>query len=107
MVTVRDYKTIRISKEEARKLIAKLIQDYPDSIYWTKHAMERMDQRELSMTDIYNVLSSPHSRVLSEGEVNAHGVFSYRLETNRMFVVISFSSDATKLQVVTIARKST
>lgn len=86
-------------------MIARIVQEYPASILWTKHSMERLVERDLTTDDVFNILNSPHARVLIEGEVNQNGVVSYRLETNRMFVALSFSSDASKMAIITMARK--
>lgn len=101
----QNYKTTRVSRDEARKLVARILQEYPASIFWTAHCMDRLIDRELSTDDVFNVLNSPHARVLIEGELSAKGVYSYRVETNKMFVVVSFSSDASKMSIVTVARK--
>lgn len=101
-----NYKTTRISRDEARKLIAKILQEYPASVIWTKHGQERLLERGLTNDDIYNILVSPHARILDEGEVNDRGIYSYRLQTNKFLVVVSFSSDGRQLSVVTAFRKS-
>lgn len=104
-MSTTNYKTKRVSREEARKLIAKILQDYPASTLWSAHCSQRMNERDLTTLDVFNVLNSPHARVMNEGEPNKYGVYGYRMETNRMFVVVSFSSCGTKINVVTAARK--
>lgn len=101
-----NYKTSRISREEARKLIAKILQDYPASVLWTKHGQERLLERSLTSDDVFNVLVSPHARVLEDGEANDKGIYSYRLQTNKLIVVVSFSSDGKQLSIVTAMRKT-
>lgn len=100
-----NYKLTKITKEEARKIVARIIQDYPAGILWTRHCLERLEERCLTTDDVYNVLASPQSRVLIEGECNPHGVYSYRVETNKMFVAVSFSADGKIMAIVTVARK--
>jgi hypothetical protein len=61
-----DFKRQRLNKNEARKLIARLV--VSESVIFVQHAFDRMNERNVSMQDVWNVLESQDSFILGEGE---------------------------------------
>jgi hypothetical protein len=78
-----DYRTQRLGRNEARKLIARLVVE--EKIRFLRHAFDRMDERNISWQDAINVLESPDSFILGEGEFE-RGSYRYRLCTNRLIL---------------------
>jgi len=98
-----DYKSQRLNKNEARKLISRLV--LAEKIRFVPHAFDRMDERQVSIQDAINVLESPDAFILGEGE-QEKGSFRYRLCTNRLLVVVSFSPNGSELVILTVIRRS-
>jgi hypothetical protein len=98
-----DYKYQRLNKNEARKLIARLIGD--ERVRFSNHAYERMDEREISIQDAINVLESPSSFILGEGELE-NGSYRYQLCTNRFKLVVGFASDGSEIVVLSVMRRT-
>ncbi|OFZ81392.1 MAG: hypothetical protein A2583_05825 [Bdellovibrionales bacterium RIFOXYD1_FULL_53_11] len=63
-----------------------------------------MEERNISLQDAMNVLESPDSFILGEGELE-RGSYRYRLCTNRMLLAIGFKSDGSGLVVLTVIRR--
>lgn len=95
-----DYKSQRMSRNEARKRIAEVLNKWPDRVYFTKHAREELAKDGLTTTDAWNVLKSGSSKITEEGEFRGGG-FTYRLATNYLTVVVSFEPDGRGLNVIT------
>jgi len=98
-----DYRSKRLNKTEACKLIVEIANRYPENIRFSAHALEQLKARALTTSDVFNVLKSPHARILSDAEFE-NGSFRYRLETSNIMVVIAFVSK-TSFVVVTAWRK--
>lgn len=98
-----DYKRIKLHRNEARKLISRLVLD--ESVTFSQHAFTRMEDRNVDLQDVWNVLESVDSFISDEGELE-NGSYRYRLSTNRLVVVIGFNSEGTRLVVVTVIRRS-
>lgn len=97
-----DYKTHRLQKEEARKLISKILR-HPHYVLFSKHAQEELGKDGLETSDAINVLTSADSKILRDGEFEK-GSYRYRVETKKICVVVTFVSDI-RLIVVTVWRK--
>lgn len=97
----QDYRQQRLNKNEARKLIAKIMAKTPEKVVFTAHAQKRMAERGLATTDAMNVLCSPSSRIISEPEFK-DGSWSYRLETSFLLVVVGFTGDGSRIKVITV-----
>lgn len=97
-----DYKQQRLNRNEARKLISRLVLE--QKIRFLKHAFERMDERGVSFQDAMNVLESPASFILGDGELE-RGSYRYRLCTNRLMLAVSFSSDGAEVVILTVMRR--
>jgi hypothetical protein len=98
-----DYKGQRLNRNEARKLVSRLVVE--EKFRFLKHAFERMEERGISLQDAVNVLETPDSFILGEGELEK-GSYRYRLCTNRLLLAIGFSSDGAELVVLTVMRRS-
>lgn len=99
----KNYSTQRMSIREARKLIAKLAET--DAFRLTKHAKEEMADEvpELILLDLINVLKSPDSEIRDPGELN-NDRYSYRLQTNKIMVVVGFPKDGKFIKIITCWR---
>ncbi len=96
----KNYKTTRLSKEEARKQIAKVAAT--GRVIFTSHALIRLSERGIIINDVMNVLLSTSMRV-SEGEPKGTG-YTYRCATARFVVAIGFTVQGDGLVVVTVFR---
>lgn len=63
-----DYKEQKLSKNEARKQIAKIMRQHPENVRFSKHALIELGRDDLTHTDALNVLTSPDSKIHREGE---------------------------------------
>ena len=98
-----DYKHHRLNRNEARKLISRLV--LAEKVRFVSHAFDRMAERNIDIQDAMNVLESPASFILGEGELD-RGSYRYRLCTNRMMLAVGFSSDGGEVVVLTVIRRS-
>ncbi len=76
---------------------------FPSHIRFSNHALEEITKDDLTTVDILNVIKSPNSRIVGEGELE-NGSYRYRLGTRKIIVVISFDSPKSFV-VVTAWRK--
>ena len=97
----QDYRQQKLNKNEARKLIARIMAKAPEKVVFTSHAQTRIEERGLATTDVMNVLCSPSSRIISEPELKS-GNWSYRLETSFLLVVVGFTADGSTIKVITL-----
>jgi hypothetical protein len=81
--------TSRLDKTQARKLVSEFFNKEDRKVSFTKHAIERMAERNMDAVDIENVLRS--GNIFKEPE-EKNGKYSYELETNTMSVVIGLRS---------------
>lgn len=98
-----DIRTTKLNRIQARKLVTEIIHKFPANIRFSKHALEELCKDKLTTSDALNVIKSPDAKIISEGELEK-GSYRYRLETNRILVVISFDTP-TSFVVVTAWRK--
>ena len=87
---------------EPKKLVLKLVR--LGAIRYSAHALERLQERDLSTLDVRNVLDSPDFLVLGEAEFEGAS-YRYRIGTRRILVVVSFNSTGTMTVIVTVARR--
>lgn len=99
-MSTKDYKTKKLNKEEARKLVVKLAT--LGRVLLSRHARERLIEREIILNDVLNVLLSPSMRV-ADGE-HEKGTYTYRCSTKKFVVVVSFTIIGDGLIVVTVFR---
>lgn len=57
-----DYKEQRLSRNEARKQISKIVSDNPGNIRFSKHAVEELENDDLTTAD---ALRSPDDDLLN------------------------------------------
>ena len=102
-MSITDYRTQKLDRNQARKLISEIAHRYPAHIRFSRHALEEIRKDNLTTADILNVIKSSSAKVLHGGELE-NGTYRYRLETGSITVVVSFDSQ-TNLVVVTAWRK--
>ncbi len=95
-----DYNTKRLGRNQARKLISKIMNSHPQNVVFSRHALEELKADHLTTIDAFNVLKSSGSRILTDGEF-INGSYRYRLETKNIMVVIAFWDKGDGLIVVT------
>lgn len=100
IMSIKDYKNIRLNREEARKLVVKLAAD--GRVLISSHASKRLSQRKVIFNDVMNVLLS-QSMTIADGEPSLGG-YTYRCSTKRFIVVISFTVSGDGLVVVTVMK---
>ncbi len=99
-MSTKDYKTNKLNKEEARKLVSKLAA--AGRVLLSGHAQKRLLDREIIFNDVLNVLLSASMRV-AEGELE-NGTYRYRCTTAKFVVVIGFTVRGDGVIVVTVFR---
>ena len=90
----------RLNKEQARKLLAKIMSD-DGHISFTRHARDELKNDQLTTVDAMNVLASTDSRITDEPEFK-NDIWRYRVKTNKICVVISFYEDHHGILVITV-----
>lgn len=94
-----NYKHNRINKNQARKLLSQILNSEKPAIIFSKHALEELENDDLTTVDAVNVLKSPDS-ILEDGEF-VSGSWRYRVCTTMIVVVIAFTETGTATIVVT------
>jgi hypothetical protein len=87
------------SRNEAKKLISRILHE--GSTVFSRHALEELEKDGLSTVDATNVLRA--GAITEEPELE-RDTWRYRVHTERMVVVVAFTSES-KLKVVTAWRK--
>ncbi len=87
---------------EVRRVLREYLSRDVEVIY-RRHARRRMDERGVSEVDVLNVLRGGWCDE-SCTEVDAHGEVSYRVATNRHYVVVKLFTDPEGILVVTVVR---
>jgi hypothetical protein len=95
-----NYRTDKLSKNEARKQIQSVVSKYPRNVWFSRHALDELFNDELTTADAINVLKSSSSKIYEEGELEK-GSYRYRLETSNIVVVVAFSEDGMSITVIT------
>ncbi len=95
-----DYKDQRLSRNEARKQITKIMGQSPQNVRFSRHATTELENDGLTIMDAINVLKSSASKIVQDGEWE-NGNFRYRLETSNLLIVVGFWNDGSGLNVVT------
>jgi hypothetical protein len=99
-----DYKSSKLNKTEARKLVTRIVNQVPVGIRISSHAEVQFVARNVSIDDALNVLKSSSARILKEGELEK-GTYRYQVETKRMVIVVAFESEE-RLVIVSGWRKN-
>lgn len=80
--------TSRLSRNQARKLLSEILNKTgSNKISFIRHCREELENDHLTTVDVLNVLKAGSIRNDPEFE---NGTYRYRVETERMLVVISF-----------------
>ena len=79
--------TSRLDKEQARKVLSEILNMTPNFILFSKHGRVQMKERNLTSVDVLNVLRG--GKIIDAPEFE-NGSWRYRVETNRITVVIAF-----------------
>ena len=95
-----DYKTIKLSRNEARKRINEIVTNWPSNLKVSRHAEEELSSERLASSDAVNLLKSPAAKILDEGELE-NGSWRYRLQTANLMLVVAFWPNGQGLTVVT------
>lgn len=99
-----DFKSHRLQKEEARKLLVRMTKREDADVTITKHAIEELTKDGFSADDAISMLESTEARILKEAEYE-NGSYRYRVETDEMCLIIVFDSER-ELTVITGWRKN-
>lgn len=103
IMSIIDYRKKRLDKNQARKLISLIVTQFPQNIFFSRHALVEIKKDDLTTSDILNVIKSGHAQIHSDAELE-NGSYRYRLETQNIMVVLAFSSSESMI-VVTAWRK--
>ncbi len=95
-----NYKEQRLTQNEARKLIAKIVHASDDKIRFSNHSIIELRNDGLTSVDALNVLKSTDSKIYQEGEW-INGSYRYRLETKNLVIVIGFWDDGSGINIIT------
>ncbi len=90
-----------LARYEALKLARKILNE--GSVVFTSHGAGRADERNLSAVDIKNVIE--RGVVNNEAEQSADGRWAYKIETQKMAVIVGFE-DENEMKIVSAWRKS-
>lgn len=99
-----DIRTTRLGKNQARKMVSEIVNKYPANVFYSKHALEELADDGLTTVDVLNIIKSGSARIDKQPEFDdERNSWKYRLETNNITVVLSFSSE-TSFVVITAWR---
>ncbi len=94
--------TSRMSRVQARKVIARVFHEVPNFLSFSKHGLHQMKERNIRTGDILNILKA--GDIYQDPELE-NGTYRYRVETHKMIVVIAFRKP-NHITVITAWRKS-
>jgi hypothetical protein len=64
-----DYKEQRLSRNEARKQISKVMSLHVENVRFSRHALKELENDNLTPTDALNVLKSLDAKIIQDGEL--------------------------------------
>ena len=79
----------RLDREQARKVLSELLNTVPNCFSYGAHFRNRMAERDMTIGDVLNILHK--GKILKNGEFE-NGQWRYRVETEKMAVVIAFNN---------------
>lgn len=88
--SINDLKSM-LDRTQARKKLTGILAANPNCFSYGHHFKRRLLERQMSLGDVLNVLYG--GWILMDGELE-NGEWRYRVETERMVVVIAFLNDA-------------
>ena len=103
IISTKDYRQKRLDKTQARKLVTEITNRFPTNIRYSAHALEELKKDNLTTSDVLNIIKSADAKIIKEPDFEK-GSYRYRLETQRIVVVVSFDSP-TSFVVITAWRK--
>ncbi len=77
----------KLEKGQARKILSEILNFGPNYLSFTKHAREKMKERNLKSGDILSVLKA--GNILNNPEFE-NGSWRYSVETSKITVVFAF-----------------
>lgn len=90
--------TLRMSRTQARKKLSEFLKLKPNRTIQTKHFRQEMANDDLIMNDVINVL---HKGQILEDPEFENGSYRYRVQTNKIVVVIAFNNPDRVILVTT------
>lgn len=93
----------KLDRNQARKRIACIVNNTPELLRFSRHALEELKSDKLTTVDVLNVMKSSDAQIVDEPEFE-NGSYRYRLGTKKIMVVVAFDSPKS-LVVVTAWRK--
>ncbi len=104
VIPKKNYRADRLSKEEARKLVAFIVYKGGEgSVMFTDHARKELNNDRLNINDALNTLKSSSSQIYSDGEFENES-YRYRLKTRKIVIVFSFNPSGEQIIVITCWR---
>ncbi|GEM_PF-3779006 len=79
--------TSRLDRNQARKLLARILADSVSKISFSKHCRQELENDHLTTVDVFNVLKAGMAHGDPEFE---KGTYRYRVETARIAVIVAF-----------------
>lgn len=98
-----DYRSIRLDKTQARKLVFEILNRFSFNVRFSGHALKELAADNLKTGDALNVLKSTDARIYKQPDLK-DGSWRYTVETNQIGVVVAFGSE-THMTIVTAWRK--
>jgi hypothetical protein len=95
-----DFRTKQLNKNQARKLIGQIVNAQVINLIFSRHSLAELENDDLTTADVLNVLKSPDSRILKDGEL-INDTYRYRVETAYLLVVMAFNEDGKQIIIVT------
>lgn len=86
-----DYRTRRLDKTQARKLVLKILNRTPEKVRFSWHALKELTNDNLTTGDALNVLKSADARIIHEPDFE-NGSYRYRIGTRKIVIVVAFDS---------------
>jgi arginine/ornithine N-succinyltransferase beta subunit len=98
-----DYRSTRLDKTQARKLVTEIMSRYPSNVRFSKHARKELAKDDLTTVDALNVLKSSSAHIKNMPDFK-DGSWRYTVETNLIGICVAFDTQ-TSLAVVSGWRK--
>lgn len=86
-----DIRGLRLNKTEALKRMKEILEKHPGNVHYLGHCLKELKKDSLETVDLLNILKSPDCRILTDPEIE-NGCWRYRVGTQKIMAVISFSS---------------
>jgi len=77
----------RMGNNRVRKVLTEILKSRPNNIVITSHCKKELKNDDLIVNDLINVL---HKGMIYQDPEFEHGSWRYRVETNKITVIITF-----------------